>query len=88
MMAPTARKRKSPEISEAEESEHIDPNMTVKEFMESQMKRFVAQISEKANNQTRKLKSDFEASKLDYMDQFLCSLFLISSFLILHCSCS
>ena len=43
--------------------------MTVKEFMESQINHFASQIREKATTLTRKMRSDFEASKLDYMEQ-------------------
>ena len=67
-MQPTARKRKSPEVSELDH-EHIDLNMTVKEFMESQMNRFATQIRDKANTLTTKLRCDFDADKLDIMAQ-------------------
>jgi hypothetical protein len=67
-MQPTARKRKSPEVSELD-NEHIDLNMTVKEFMESQMNRFATQIRDKANTLTTKLRCDFDADKLDIMAQ-------------------
>jgi hypothetical protein len=69
MDQPTARKRKSPEISELDNIEHIDPDMTVNDFMESQMNRFAAQIRKKANTLTTQLKCDFDASKFDYMEK-------------------